>query len=90
MAYTADSLSNIATTSGNNLWFYKTDDAMTVVRAPDYFLNAIDMIRLHDVIIVMADVDGTPDLKITYCNSNNGTAIDVTDGLTITATDTDA
>jgi len=87
MAYTADSLSNIATTSGNSLWFYRTDDAMTDVRAADYFVDAIDMLRLHDVIIVMADVDGTPDLKITYVNANNGTSIDVTDGLTITATD---
>lgn len=90
MAYTADSLSNIATTSGNNLWFYRTDDPMTDVREPDYFVDAIDMIRLYDVIIVMADIDGTPDLKITYCNANNGTAIDVVDGLTLPTTDTDA
>lgn len=88
MAYTASSLSNIGTTSGNNLWLYRTNDAMTVVRAADYFLDAIDMMRQYDVIIVLADIDGTPDLKITYVKDKTASSIDVTDGLTITATDT--
>jgi 2-hydroxy-3-keto-5-methylthiopentenyl-1-phosphate phosphatase len=89
MAYSADSLSNIATTSGNNLWFYKTADAIATVNTANYFNDAIGMIRKHDVIIVVSSTGGTPAINLVYAKDVTSTAIDVTDGLAITATDTD-
>lgn len=82
-------VSSSANTNANAVWMYTTTDAMTVVRAADYFLTAINEIRLNDVIICVTATDGTPVITIAYCNANSGTAIDVTDGLVVTATDTD-
>lgn len=89
MAYTASSLSNIATTSGNNLWFYTTADAIGDVNTAGYFNDAIGMIRQNDVVIVVSSTGGTPAISLVYAKDVSSSAIDVTDGLTVTATDTD-
>ena len=89
MAYTADSLSNVATTSGNSLWLYTTADTIATVNTANYFNDAIGMIRKLDVIIVVSSTGSTPVVSIRYAKDVSATAIDVTDGLTVTATDTD-
>lgn len=74
--------------NGPRIWVYNTADAMTVVRAADYFLEAINEIQLNDVILAVTDTGGTPAIYWTYVNANDGTTIDVVDGLVIPATDT--
>ena len=71
------------------LWMYTTADTIADVNTADYFLSAINELSLNDVIIAVTSTGGTPVVTITYVNSNTGSAIDVVDGLTVTATDTD-
>ena len=66
---------------------YTTADAMTVVRAADYFLDIIDILSVNDVILVVSASGGTPNLYWTYVNANDGTTVDVVDGLLIPTTD---
>ena len=47
------------------------------------------MIALNDVIIAVTSTGGTPVVSLTYANASTGSAIDVVDGLTVTATDSD-
>lgn len=91
MAFNRDNLARLGTANSNAgaLWMYKTADTIADVNTADYFLDAIDEIKLNDVIFVVSSTGGTPVVTITYCNANNGTAIDVVDGLTVTATDSD-
>lgn len=89
MAFSASGLTNLATASGVNLWNYTTADAIADVNTADYFLDAIDMIRVNDVMIIVSSTGGTPVVSHAYCNSNTGTAIDIVNGVAITNTDSD-
>ena len=89
MAFSASGLTNLATASGVNLWNYTTADTIADVNTADYFLDAIDMIRVNDVMIVVTSTGGTPVVSHAYCNSNTGSAIDIVNGVAITATDSD-
>jgi len=91
MAFTRKTLARLGSNSSDAgaLWMYTTPDTIATVNTADYFLGAIDEINLNDVIIAITSTGGTPVVTITYCNSNTGSAIDVVDGLTVTATDTD-
>lgn len=91
MAFTRDSLARIGSANSNagGMWLYKTADTIATVNTADYFLAAINEIKLNDVIFVTSSTGGTPVVSIAYCNGNDGSAIDVTDGLTVTATDSD-
>ena len=73
--------------SGPKFCVYTTTEAMTAVRAADYFLDLIDTLEVNDVILVVSASGGTPLLYFTYVNSNTGTVIDVVDGLAIPTTD---
>ena len=77
-----------ANSDAGSLWMYASADAMTAIRAADYFLDAINELNVNDVIIVSSATGGTPLLYITYVNANDGSTIDVVDGLAIPATDT--
>lgn len=89
MAYTAASLTRLAGASNVNLWHYSTADAVADVNTTGYFNDAAGMLRLNDVILCVSSTGGTPVLSQLYVNSNSGTIVDVTDGVVITATDTD-
>lgn len=91
MAFNRDNLARIgsANTNANALWIYNTADTIADVNTADYFLSAINEIRLNDIIFVVSSTGGTPAVTITYCNANDGSTIDVVDGLTVTATDSD-
>ena len=89
MAYAASDLTNLASGSGVNLWHYTTEDTIATVNTAGYFNDAIGMIRARDVIIVVSSTGGTPAVSIVYAKDVSSSAIDVTDGLTVTATDTD-
>lgn len=91
MAFNRDNLARFgsANTNASAMWVYNTADTIADVNTADYFLSAINEIRLNDIIFVVSSTGGTPVVTITYCNANDGTTIDVVDGLTVTATDTD-
>lgn len=74
--------------NGPRLWMYNTADAVATVVAADYFLEVIDQLQVNDVIIAVTSTGGTPAVTFTYVNANDGTTIDVVDGLVIPATDT--
>jgi|TARA_B100000513_G_scaffold140765_1_gene64213 hypothetical protein len=91
MAFTRSSLARIGTANSDAgaVWIYKSADAIGTVRAANYFLGAVDEIKLNDILFLVTSTGGTPAVTISYCNSNTGTAIDITDGTTISATDSD-
>lgn len=96
MAFDPRGLSMIATNLGgstpghvNSRWWYRTGDVIADVNTAGYFNAAAPLLRLHDVIEVLSGIGGTPAIHLVYVNSHNGTVVDVTDGLAITATDTD-
>jgi len=90
MAFSRAGLARLGTSNSDagSMWIYKSTDAMTAIRAANYFLSAINEIKLNDVLLVVSASGGTPALYFTYCNQNTGSAIDVVDGLLIPATDT--
>lgn len=91
MAFSRAGLAKIASCAGDapSIFSYTTADTVATVNTANYFLEAIREINLGDVLFVFSSTGGTPVMTINYCNSNTGTAIDVTDGLVVTATDTD-
>lgn len=91
MAFSRDGLNKIASSPGDapSIFAYTTADTIATVNTADYFLSAINEINLGDMIVVYSSTGGTPVMTITYCNANDGTTIDVVDGLTVPATDTD-
>ncbi len=70
-------------------WVYTTPDAQSVVRVVDYFLEVIGEVNAGDVIIAMTSTGTAQTGYIMTVLSNDGTAIDVSDGLAIGVTDTD-
>lgn len=89
MAYNAANLTRMAGGSGVNMWHYTTTDTIATVNTAGYFNDAIGMIRSLDPIIAVTSTGGTPVMSIVYAKDVSASAIDVTDGLTVTATDTD-
>jgi len=89
MAYTSDSLTRLAGSSSGSLFHYSTADAVADVNTAGYFNAAANMLRLNDVILCVSSTGGTPVISQLYVNANSGTVVDVTDGVTITATDSD-
>jgi len=89
MAYAASGLTRLAGGSGIALWHYTTTDTIATVNTAGYFNNAIPMMNLNDLIIAVTSTGGTPVVTLTYPNAVSSSAVDVVDGLTVTATDSD-
>ena len=89
MAYDAANLTRLGGGSGVSLWHYSTTDTVATVNTAGYFNASSNMLGLNDVIITLSSTGGTPVLSHLYVNANSGGAVDVTDGVVITATDTD-
>jgi D-arabinose 5-phosphate isomerase GutQ len=89
MAYTPASLTRLAGASGVSLWHYSTEDTVATVNTSGYFNDATAMLRLNDVILCISSTGGTPVVSQLYVNSNSSGVVDVTDGVVVTATDTD-
>ncbi|SDH08408.1 hypothetical protein [Pelagibacterium luteolum] len=75
---------------GGRLWFYKSTDAATAVRVSGYFTNGYDLgMRAGDLVIVV-DTDAAPiAMQLMIVTSATSTAVDLSDGVAVTATDTD-
>ncbi len=76
-------------TSAPVMWTYNTTDTAAQVQVEDYFLDAINEIKLGDIMFQRTSTGGTPVVTISYCNQNDGTNIDFVDGDVITNTDSD-
>ncbi len=87
MAYAASGLSRMAGDSNGNLWQYTTTDAIAAVNSANYFNDAANMLKVRDVIIVKDT--NTPTTNHCTVLSNNGTAVDISDGTAIAETDGD-
>ena len=93
MPYAATGLNTIGGQSkagaAPQVWSYTTPDAIADVNTAGYFNAAASLLRVGDVIFCFTSTGGTPAMSIVWVNSNSGTVVDVTDGLTVTATDSD-
>lgn len=90
MAFDSDDLHLVGGGSGQRLWLYNTTDTIATVNTAAYFTGeAVNMLQVNDVIIVASSTGGTPVVSHTYVNSNDGSAVDVVDGVAVTATDSD-
>ena len=91
MAFIKTDLHAIGGTTGSapTLFSYTTADTIATVNTAGYFNDASQVLSVNDVILVASSTGGTPVVTITYVNSNAAGVVDVVDGLTVTATDTD-
>ena len=77
----------IGGSSGGDLWFYSSADAIATVNTSGYFNDAANMLAVRDVIIVVDT--NTPTTNFVNVLSNTGTVVDVSDGTAIVETDGD-
>ena len=90
MAYSATGLVTVCASKAGNapsMYLYKTADTQATVNTADYFLALKDMVKVGDIIFVYDTT--TPSLVLTYVNSVTSTSVDIADGTTVSATDTD-
>lgn len=87
MAYAASGLTRIGGDSNGSLWRYTTVDAIATVNSANYFNNAANMLTIRDLIIVHDT--NAPTTSFVTVLSNNGTAVDVSDGTAVVETDSD-
>ncbi len=71
------------------MFMYTTTDSQTTVRAANYFNEVIDDLHVGDVIISVTSTAGTLASAIHTVNANDGTTVDVTNGQSISQTDSD-
>jgi len=71
------------------IYTYTSTDAQSVIRASGYFNTVASILKVGDLIFCYSATGGTPVMSTAYVNSNTGTVVDITDGVTVTATDTD-
>ena len=94
MAYADANLHRVAELgNGKSWWAYHTTDTHATVDTADYFLSAIGKLKVGDVIQVhvytSAITGAISTVGFHFVNSNTGSAIDTTDTLALTATDSD-
>lgn len=78
MSFTTSDLSVLAYANNFTLWHYTSvDDALTIEGA-GYFNNAVDMLRINDLLIINLDTDGIPATKFYIVTGNDGSAVTVT------------
>jgi len=90
MAFSATGFVTVCAAKAGNapsMYLYKTADTQATVNTADYFLSLKDTLKVGDIIFVYDTT--TPSLVLTYVNSVTSTAVDIADGTTISATDTD-
>jgi hypothetical protein len=91
MAYSSTGLNSAGGQSkaGNapQIWTYTSADAIATVNTSGYFNDASSLLKVGDIIYVYDSA--TPTMSITFVVSNASGVVDITDGLTVTATDTD-
>jgi hypothetical protein len=71
------------------IYTYSSTDAQSAIRVSGYFNTVASILKVGDLIFCYSATGGTPVMSTAYVNSNTGTVVDITDGVTVTATDTD-
>lgn len=93
MPYAATGLNTIGGQSkagaAPQVWSYTTPDAIADVNTAGYFNAAASLLRVGDIIFCYTSTGGSAAMTVVWVNANSGTVVDVTDGLTVTATDSD-
>lgn len=88
MAFATAGLKLLASADGFSLWVYRSADTIATVNSAAYFTgDAVNMLGIRDLILVIDTA--TPTTNWVNVLSNNGTAVDVSDGTVIVETDTD-
>lgn len=90
MAFSATGLVTVCAAKAGNapsMYLYKTADTQATVNTADYFLSLKDTLKVGDIIFVYDTT--TPSLVLTYVNAVSSTSVDIADGTTVSATDTD-
>tara|TARA_R110000868_G_scaffold18843_6_gene82144 strand:- start:3056 stop:3337 length:282 start_codon:yes stop_codon:yes gene_type:complete len=93
MAFSSTGFSTIGgqSKSGNApaIYTYTSTDAQTAIRVSGYFNSISTILKVGDIIFCYSATGGTPVMSTAYVNSNSSGVVDITDGVTVTATDTD-
>lgn len=71
------------------IYTYSSTDAQTVIRVSGYFNSVSSILNVGDLIFCYSATGGTPVMSTAYVVSNASGVVDITDGVTVTATDTD-
>jgi hypothetical protein len=90
MAFSSTGWNTIAANKSGNapsLYSYKSADTQATINSSGYFDTLSTLLKVGDVIFVYDST--TPSLVITYVNSNSSGVVDIADGTTVSATDTD-
>tara|TARA_R100001594_G_scaffold38402_4_gene69558 strand:+ start:3115 stop:3378 length:264 start_codon:yes stop_codon:yes gene_type:complete len=87
MAYAASGLTRLGGDTNGSLWRYTTTDAIATVNTANYFNDAANMLAVRDLIIVHDT--NVPTTNFVTVLSNNGSAVDVSDGTAVAETDGD-
>jgi len=90
MAFSATGWVTVCAAKAGNapsMYLYKTADTQATVNTADYFLSLKDTLKVGDIIFVYDTT--TPSLVLTYVNAVSSTSVDIADGTTVSATDTD-
>jgi hypothetical protein len=91
MAYSATGFVTVCASKAGNapsMYLYKTSDAQTDVNTSGYFNDLSSVLSVGDIIFVYSTAS-SGSLVLTYVNGNASGVVDVTDGTTISATDSD-
>lgn len=78
MAFKSSDLSVLAYANNFTLWHYTSVDTALTIEGAGYFNNAVDMLRLNDLLIVNIDTDGTPATDFYIVTGNDGSTVTVT------------
>ncbi len=90
MAFAMSGLTAIGQSKRGNapgLFLYKTADTPATVNTAGYFNSIANLLTVGDIIFVYDST--TPSLVLTYVNSVSSGVVDIADGTTVSATDTD-
>lgn len=90
MAYSATGFVTVCASKAGNapsMYLYKTADTQATVNTSGYFNDLSSVLSVGDIIFVYDTT--TPSLVLTYVNSNSSGVVDIVDGTTVSATDSD-
>lgn len=75
--------------SAPKTWLYVSADTLADINTANYMLLANDVLTVNDMITIVSSTGGTAVHTINIVNAVSSSAVDLSDGLVITATDSD-
>ena len=90
MAFSSAGWTTVAAGKAGNapaIYAYKSADTQATINTAGYFNSLASFLKVGDVIFIYDST--TPSLVISYVNADDGTTVDIADGTTVSATDTD-